>query len=167
MNISIGLSRTNSWLSKTIRWFGKRHSGSANYSHAFLKVDDMVIEETMLGLRISPYSKYNTIIHKLYTAKFLDQSEATTIRNVALGHAGTYKGVYGYTKLPLFALDALTKSYWFTSHIGVKHFKVCSQFVTWLFYKYANYKPFSKWRSYSPDRIDDELLEDPMWEIEG
>jgi hypothetical protein len=163
MNISIGLSRDNTWISKTIRWFGKRQSGSANYSHAFLKIDDIVIEETFAGLRIKPYSKYNKIIHKLYTPKFLNEEEETTIRNTAMAQVGTIKGIYGYAKLPLFALDALTKSYWFTSHLSIKHFKVCSQWCCYLFYKYANYDKFSTWRSYSPDGIDDELRGHKMW----
>jgi hypothetical protein len=163
MNISIGLSRDNTLISKTIRWFGKHQTGDAQYSHAFLKIDDIIIEETFAGLRIKPYTKYKDITHKLYTAKFLTQDESATIRNVALGQVGTYKGIYGYASLPLFALDALTRSYWFSSRLNIKHFKSCGQWCCYLFYKYANYKSFSEWRSYSPDRIDDELRDNKMW----
>ena len=70
--IKIGLSRRKSWISKTNLWFGKRKSGSAHYSHAFLLLtqEGLVIEETFFGLRISQYEKYENIPHVLYDPDF-------------------------------------------------------------------------------------------------
>lgn len=159
--IQIGLSRADTWLSKSIRWFGKRKTGDARYSHAFIKVDDDIVESWSTGLRIRPYSAYSNIDHILYTPTFLSVSEARKIRLEALIQVGTYKGIYGFFKLPLFALDAIFKTYWFTKNVGVRSFKVCSQWSTYLFYKYAHYPHFCNWRSMSPDDIDDFCKDNP------
>jgi len=156
--IKIGLSRRKSWISKTILFFGKRKTGSAFYSHAFLLLmeEGLVIEETFFGLRIRQYEKvYSKIPHVLYRPKFFTKEEYISIKSAALRQVGTIQGIYGYTKLPVMALDALFKTYWFSKHIGLKHFKVCSQWIMYLLKDH--YDSAKNWRTYSPDDIDDEF----------
>ena len=88
------------------------------------------------------------------TPTFLEAKEMKAIKIEAVKQVGTYRGIYGYTKLPLFALDATFKTYWFTKNIGLKHFKVCSQ---WIMFLLKNYYKTRDWRTYSPDDIDDEF----------
>lgn len=154
--VSIGLSKSKSFVSKTIRFFGKLQTGDARYSHSFMILDDkFILEEGFFGLRVRPIKKYLDQQVLVYRPKFLSQKASDRVKEEALKQVGTYKGIYGYAKIPLFALDSVFKTYWFTKHIGVKHFKVCSQFCAYLFYKYADYDEFKNWRSLSPDGLDD------------
>lgn len=165
-NIGIGLSRGNKWINKAIRFFGKLESGSAYYDHAFLILPrGYIVEETFSGLRIAKLSKYSGRACKVFYPTFLKEKDAEIIETEAFKQVGTYQGIYGYTKFPLFILDSIFKTYWFTQKIGTKHFKVCSTFCAWLFYK-AGYAPFKIWRSLSPDRLDDMLNNNGDWEME-
>lgn len=163
--LQIGLSTSETLLARLIRWFGKKQTGEALWSHAFLKKGQLVIEETPWGLRIKDYSKYNGVRHILYDNVYLGSWEEDKIWAEALKQVGTYKGLYGYAKFPLFALDALFGTYWFTQNIGTRHFKVCSQFVCWLFYKWGRVDLWKKWRSMTPDAIDDFLKRSSRFEL--
>jgi len=163
--LQIGLSTSETLLARLIRWFGKKQTGEALWTHAFLKKGQLIIEETPFGLRILDYSKFDGVRHILYDNLYLKVWEEDRIWAEALKQVGTYRGMYGYVKLPLFALDAIFGTYFFTQHIGIRHFKVCSQFITWLFYKWGRVDLWKKWRSMSPDAIDDFLKRSSRFEL--
>jgi len=167
MKIAIGLSRSDTWLSRAIRWFGKRKTGEARYSHAFIKIDDLVVEQYGMGLKCNSYEKrFSTKTHILYYANFLTTKERKELREVALSQLGKFKSGYGFLKIPLFALDGLFKTYKFTQWLGVSNFKVCSEWVAYVFYKSVDYVGFKNWRTLSPDDIDDSLRGSSIWKSE-
>jgi len=167
--IKIGLVKDNkSTIGSLIRWAGKWQTGDARFNHVFLLIDDeIVIEEKYVGLRISSIDEYHKradlggVYFELYAPTFLGKAQKERIKIEAFKQVGTYNGIYGYTKFPLFILDSLFRTYWFTSNLSVKHFKVCSQWVCYLLYKYGCYEPFKAWRRYSPDGIDDHFTKVP------
>ena len=161
--IKIGLVQDkNSTIGKLIRIAGKWQTGEARFNHCFLLIDDeIVIEEKFVGLRISTLDSYldrcesGDIYLEVYEPTFLGKAQENRIHIEALKQVGTYRGIYGYTKFPLFALDSIFKTYWFTNTLGISNFKVCSQWVCYLLYKYGCYKGFKNWRRFSPDGMDD------------
>ena len=164
MTIRIGLSRSNTWLSKAIRWFGKHKTGNAQYSHAFLLFGDTVYESLWNGVKATKYRKYRGKPHVLYTPIFVTGKQSKVIEKYLLRLTESVKGSYGYTKLPLFALDALFKTYKFTNRWSITSFKVCSQLACYCFYKKIKYYKFKNWRSMSPDDIDDFcMIESSDW----
>ena len=70
---------------------------------------------------------------------------------------------YAWTKIPLFALDSLFSTYFFTRTFGLSSFKVCSNLIAWAYEKEVGYKFGAVWRSISPDDIDDFCAEHPEW----
>lgn len=177
------LSRQNNWLSKSIRWFGKRATGSARFSHAAMALGHLTEKpeciEALWKVTRSPLSKYENQEIVVYRMKNLDIG----VRNeIALRAISIEQQAYGLLKIPLFALDGVFKTYFFTSHFGLSHYKVCSELAAWAYEKtFDKFKktvladlckrlgknpPFKKgWRSISPDFLDDHCSKSPYWEI--
>ena len=155
MMISIELIKSNKPIGKLIRFFGKMQTGDAQFDHVRLLIDDKyMVEETFLGLRVNDIH-YKDIVKAIrYKPLFLRVGQQVEIEKAALKGVGTMQGNYGYLKIPMFALDAMFHTYWFTSHVGIQSFKVCSQWVCWLLYR-QGFEPFKTWRNYSPDLLGD------------
>lgn len=184
------LARSGDWISGTIRWFSKRRTGSARFSHAALALGNMHIVpsviEAITRIRINPLKKYRNQPIIIYRNKHLT---STALRSVVTQALTITNQGYAWLKLPLFAFDALFKTYWFTQYLGITNFKVCSNLIAWVYYatfkglELHSLKGFSEytemldrfksdkvfginWRSTSPDTIDDWCVtHSDEWEV--
>lgn len=157
-----------SWQSKIIRWFEKKQTGSARVSHASLSLVGIsqvpeLIESQWLVERVKTeeYNEKPIVVWRHRNLTDLQRS-SITLRSVSLSNHP-----YGMLKLPLFGLDALFNTYWFTQHANITNFKVCSQLIAWTYYKeLLEDSVFGiEWRSVSPDAIDDYCRNHPEeWE---
>ena len=185
------LSRTDAWLSKAIRAFEKKRTGSARFSHAAMALGDLTekqeVIESLWKIQRSPLAKYEKESIIIYRHKLLTDIERREISLIALSVSNA---PYALLKIPLFALDAAFNTYFFTSKLGISSFKVCSNLAAWSYHQYFKQKsedlftsgvPFPKnswqkryaengvfdtgWKSTSPDTIDDNNREEPeLWE---
>lgn len=161
------LSRKNTWLSRTIRKFGKIKTGSAKVSHAALCLGKLtekpeVIEALWKVIR-NPLSKYDKEQIVIFRKRGLNQAQRNEI---ALKCISVENQAYGILKLPLFALDSLTHSYFFTQTFGLSNYKVCSNLIAWAYEKAAGIKFGVGWRSVQPDTIYDFCVSKQQdWEI--
>ena len=148
------LSRSGTWLSRTIRKFGKILSGGARFSHSALVVDKEKILEALYTVTESPLKKYD----KQDIVVWRNPEWTAEQRQQIVERLMEIRGeAYGFSKLPLFMLDSVFRTYFFTSRLGVTSFKVCSTAITWAAFKVTGDKePFGcPWRSTQPDTIDD------------
>jgi len=148
------LSRRDTWLSKSIRWFGKVKTGKAEYSHAAMALGELSLTgdqviESLWKVEMNDFSKYRNqdiVIwrHNLLTEK---QRQNIAIRAVTLHSDG-----YAFFKIPLFALDSVFRTYWWTRTFGFSNFKVCSNLIAWSYEKEIGNTVFGAqgWRSTDP-----------------
>ncbi|OPX89072.1 MAG: hypothetical protein A4E53_01680 [Pelotomaculum sp. PtaB.Bin104] len=170
----IGLSANNSWMGKAIRFFTSWHTSSASRNHAYLYQNKNIIVEALLKVAVSPASKYSDKDIVVYRIP-LTEEERTRLE---LTIASSINGAYGYGKLALFAMDAITTKikslfgktepcFFFSSHFGVTNIPVCSQLVVWAIYKATDYRFKNEngcpvpWRIVTPDYLED-LLKLPI-----
>ena len=158
------LSRSGTFFSKAIRFFEKLKSGSANYSHSAMCLSDREVIESLWRVTVNPTSKYENEDIVIYRPKFLTMDQKRSVVNRSLKIEGQ---AYGVLKIPLFAMDAVFKTYLFTQTFGISHFKVCSNLIAWAYYKELGHDDIfgTGWRSVSPDVIDDYCSRWPLlWE---
>jgi hypothetical protein len=174
----IGLSRhSGNWVSNGIRWFESLWQSKARYSHAWMMINWMALIESMFYVTVNLITKYEGKEIAIWRNKILTEAERKGIAELLITTRGT---LYGITKIPLFALDHLFQTYWFTKKFGVTTFKVCSQEVGWGYYRYfKNLKESGieldaireryasdlvfdvPWRCLDPDGIDDYCIAHP------
>lgn len=153
------LSCSDAWISKQIRDVGKLASGSCRVSHASLALGNLTEKpeciESLWKVTRSPISKYENEQIVIWRNKTLSRGKRNEI---ALKMVSIERDGYGLLKLPLFFLDAVFKTYFFTQHFGVSNFKVCSEAIAWAYEKALNKPSYfgCGWRSVSPDIIDDQ-----------
>lgn len=168
----VGLSSSRGWTAKVIRFFTSWHTTSATRSHAFAFVSGRVVVEALGRMSANPAEKYvsgdeDVVVYRLpLTAPDRVMFELEMIRQVRRG--------YGWGKLPLFALDAISTKvkslfgstrpvFFFTRRFGVTNFPVCSQFVVWGLHKHTGYRikdydgRVVEWKTVSPDYLEDLL----------
>ena len=152
------LSRSKTWISKTIRFFSKLQSGDARVSHAVLVLGDGLVIESLVKIRINELAKYKDQTIVIYRLKDHSDSDRESVRREALKVTGN---TYGLLKLPLFVLDSFSSVirrrpvYFFTQTFGITNFQVCSNFVAWIWRTHGNHIWPIDWRSISPDYLDD------------
>lgn len=129
---AVGFSHSVSTLSKIINIFSEPDEWTA--THVYLYLDSCVIVETNIGVgvRRKPAAIYDAKDIKIYRPTFLDDVTRRNMVSLALYVVGE---IYGVQKLPLLALDAIFNTYFFSQHVGLTNFKVCSGFIAWLFEK--------------------------------
>ena len=156
------LSRSKTFLSKAIRFFGKLKTGSAYYSHSALVLNDSELIESLWRVNKNPVSKYEGQDIAIWRCKFLTDEQRISIAKRAESVEG---GLYGIGKIPLFALDSVFHTYLFTRMLGVSNFKVCSNLIAWSYYKELGHDDIfgPGWRSVAPDTIDDWCRDRPMF----
>lgn len=154
-----------SWLSKAITFFGKLQTGDAICSHVGLCVGDGLIIEALVGqgIRVRDLDVYRKEKCEVWHLPMTDADRAN-LRSFALKLAGN---TYGYSKLPLFVLDATVsmllrrKVYFFTQKLGITSFMVCSEMVAYCLEKATTMRLLDNshhpipWRSMSPDLLLD------------
>ena len=162
------LTRGNGWLSRSIRWFGRRATGDCRINHTAIYAGNIngrhcVIEEVG-KLRIAPLSVYEDMPCVVYQMHGLTDDQRQAILDKLLPVVGQ---AYGWGKIPLFALDSLCQGvarwfkkdatcYFFTRVFGITAFKVCSQAAAWAYDKTLGRDTFGRnWRSVSPDAQDE------------
>lgn len=162
------LSRSNTWLSKSIRHFEAKRSGDgrikgSRYSHALMALGitwpgEYVIE-SLVRVTVSPFDKYDDQEIVIWRRKDLDLNQRIQIASKAIS---VRKDSYGIFKIPLFALDSVFGTYKFSKYLGLSNFKVCSNLIAWTYEKTLGVKQFGKsWRSVTPDVIDDYCMLNP------
>lgn len=162
------LTRANTLLSKAIRWFEKKRSGDSRFSHAALALGELTTQEEVIESLIKvtrgPLSKYNGQQIIVYRMKGLTDKQRNEI---VLKAVSVEKEGYAWFKIPLFAMDSIFRTYFFTRYFGLSNFKVCSELIAWAYETVLGKKPFGLgWRSVSPDVIDDFCANGPLnWEV--
>jgi len=177
----IGFSASNTFVSRAIRFFTSMHTGEATYSHSFALIDENLIVESLDRIRIKPLQKYDKDNQSISIYRIpLDDVERKKFRD---GMILMENGHYGWFKIPLFALDAVTTgikrlfgsnspSFFFTRKFAITSIPVCSQLVVFGLHKFTNYRIVDcqrnviNWRDASPDYLQDLLkLEDNQAEL--
>lgn len=156
------LSYNNSWISKAIRFF-RFDKNKTRVSHAAIVVGDGLIVESLWRIRVKEVVKYDgqgIIVYRipdtLLGTRNLDMKSPMDIRKAVARHAMLFAGdSYGVMKIPLFALDSIFHTYWFTQKLGISSFKVCSELYAYCWQKFGNLNFNTDWRSASPDSLDD------------
>lgn len=164
----IGLSSSDSFVGRAIRYFEAAQSGSARYSHAWIALgkltDKPQVIESLWKIARSPVGKYADQKIIVYRHKNLTRGQRN---EVALKCVELTNHSYGTLKIPLFALDGIFRTYFFTKMFGVSSFKVCSNLVAWAYESVLGHEVFGTcWRSVTPDVIDDYCQAHPdTWEV--
>ena len=127
---AIGFVSSKGLISKLIRKMTKPDDWTP--SHVYLYLDRHMVNETHMGsgVRSKPAALYDGMNIRAYTPTFLNKTtrdNMTIIANFVTGAS------YGLISIPLFALDNLFGTFWFTRRLSVSHFKVCSQYTAWLY----------------------------------
>ena len=167
------LQSTNPGLpAKVIRFFGRLQTGKAVSSHSSIGLLPKSVIESLWRVRINPSAKYDAPGFRVAVYRLpLTDAQRDTLRTWLLARAGDS---YGWTKLPLFALDGLASwlgrrvgrrqpCFWFTAKLGVFNVPVCSQLYVYGLRKVLDYSLMTAmgnqvdWRTVSPDYLDDLL----------
>lgn len=161
------LSRSQTWLSRKIRLFEKWRSGGSRFSHALLALGELTekpeVIEALWKVTRNSLEKYSDQEIVIYRKKNLTQGQRNEI---ALKCVSVERSTYGIMKIPLLALDAMFRTYWFSQHLGFSNFKVCSELIAWAYDEVLNESVFGcNWRSVSPDVIDDYCIQTQEWEM--
>lgn len=169
----IGLSASDTFLSKGIRFFGKLQTGSANRSHAFAGIHRQQIIEALVRVRIDDYTKYHGQDFELWELPLTAEDR----NNFHDGMTKTAGDSYGWGKIPLHAADSTAsflRNFWrkkedrkpvffFTAKLGVTAFKDCSQLTVWGLHHFTDYRLLDEnrkevnWKTVSPDYLQDLL----------
>lgn len=164
------LSRSGTWLSKTIRWMTSLQTGDAKYSHAAVVVGDGLLVEALWQVSVTDIEKYKVQDVAVYRLP-LDAEEKSSLKHNLLQMANT---PYGLGKLFLFAADAVgtqvsklwgnkTPSFWFMDHFGVASVPVCSELAAFALEKFTkhplknSFGEIIPWKFFSPDYLEDML----------
>jgi hypothetical protein len=163
------LSASSSFISRLIRWFEKRQTGHACVSHAAMALGPLEskpsVVEQLLTMVISPLEKYEAQKILIYRNK---KWSVTKKWNICISMLSMMNQPYGFLKIPLNALDCIFRTYWFTSNLGIGHFKECAQAYAWACYRATGKDDVfgCGWRCVTPDIMDDYCREHPEdWEL--
>lgn len=157
------LTRSPSVLSRIIRLAGIRRTGEARVSHAAIALGNMIkppsCVEALWTVTISPLRKYldqEIVVWRLSALSRLSRER------IAIKALTRCNRLYAPLKLPLFLLDSIFRTYFFTRTFGITNYQVCSELFAWAVEKVTNEKAFGiGWRSVQPDTIDDWCRENP------
>ena len=160
------LTRSNGWVSKSIRFFQKLGSGSARVSHAAMSLGGRMIVESLMEVTINRLEKYEgkqIIVYRL-TGKTDNQrkqvSEETALR------AGQN---YPWWRIPLNAMDNVASfvrrkpTFWFTKPAGIPKYHECAQLWAHMWQVHGGFDMSLDWRHVTPDNLDDWLKENPTF----
>lgn len=167
----IGLSTNNGWLARLIRWGQSIWTTDALFSHAFMFVDAVHVVEALAKISYNNAQKYDS--QKVLVFRIpLNVEDRDRVRD---GIIERVNGAYGWTKYPLFFLDATTTwfkqkvfrqknpCFFFTKTFGISNIPVCSQLVIWAVHKFTAYRlkdardNVVDWRIVTPDYLCDLL----------
>lgn len=161
------LTASNGFMSKIIRFFSKLQTGSARFSHAAMYVEQGLIIESLVKVRINKIEKYDGQKCIVWRLKGYDDKTRQLVVNSTLLRAGNE---YGWFKIPLFALDAISTKIvnmfrkedkqvtFFTSKFGFTKLDVCSILFADNWTKTANHNFGIKSKSITPDWLDDYMI---------
>ena len=163
-------TRGTGWMSRLIIKMTSLHTKGAKFSHTACAISADYCIEALGKARINPINRYDSpdSILKVYRIPLTDD-QRNKFRNGAFEIANK---AYGWTKLPLFALDAIVTRvfswfgrqspvFFFTKYFGIFNIPVCSQLYVYILYKYCGYRLYDEkyeevpWRIVSPDYLDD------------
>lgn len=168
------LTRSDSFVSKLIRWVTSMQTGDAQYSHVAMSLGRGLIIESLVKITVGKAEKYANQQIQVWRLPLTKEQRAS----FEVGMLETAGGAYGVTKLPLFLMDAIgTKiskiwgakkpCFWFTKTFGITSIPVCSQLCVWGIEKKAGYDLLDQfglevnWKTVSPDYLQD-LLKLPI-----
>lgn len=168
----IGLSTDNSFLGKGIRFFEMLATKAARKSHAWASIGDGMIIESLTRIRINKQEKYDSHYTEVsvYRVPLSDLEREQFKQGIMVKAADGY----GWTKLPMFALDGICSAvarlfgrkkpvFFFTSHAKLFNIPVCSQLVVYSLHNFTSYRLLDgdhlpvDWRCISPDYLEDLL----------
>lgn len=166
------LSQGTSWISRGILFLTSWQTLRAFFSHVAAYIGNGYLIEALTKTKITPVGRYDGPKEKLKVCRIPltdDQRKQFT-----WGAFDVANRMYGWLKLPLFALDAIITRiarlfgrkgpiFFFTRRFGVFNIPVCSQLYVYILHKYCNYHLYDNrdlkvnWRIVSPDYLDDLL----------
>lgn len=169
----IGLNTSDAFMSKGIRFFSSLQTKKATKSHAWACVGYSEVVEATNKIRLNLLSKYEKPIFKNVVVYRLPLSKEDR-QSLRIGLLRRINKAYGWLKLPLFALDALSTKIWslfgrktpvffWTSTFGISNIPVCSQLVVYALHKFTSYLLRDEngkqvnWKIVSPDYLEDLL----------
>lgn len=166
----IGLSSNKTFLSNAIRFFENLHTGKAKYSHSFLLVGENLIVEALTRVKVNDTMKYDDQDVVVYRIPLTNEER----KNLRIEMLKKASDGYGWTKIPMFALDGMLTGvsklfgrkkpvFFFTKHARIFNIPVCSQLVVYGIHKFTTYRfkdinnTEVDWRVVSPDYLEDLL----------
>ncbi len=103
------ITRSNNWISKGIRFFEKLQTGKARVSHVAIALGPDQCIESLWRVKINDLKKYYDKDGDVFVYRIpMTISQRDNLYKELLKSAG---GAYGWTKLPLFALDGLSSAF--------------------------------------------------------
>ena len=164
----IGLSSSNTIISKLIRFFEHLQTGSANKSHAFACIGDDQIIEALVRVKINDIKKYDKQDVEIWRLPLSD-GDRLNFKKGILKVAGDS---YGWGKIALAAMDSVASVtsrlfgrkkpvFWFSRKFNLTSFKDCSQLIVWGLQKFTMYQlkdenhSLVPWVTVSPDFLQD------------
>lgn len=167
----IGLSMSKGLFAKVIKATTSWITGKATVNHTFNFVGPDLIVEATNKIRVENLSKYDSPKYKKIVVYRFPLSEDDRSR-FRLGLLCKVNGAYGWTKLPLFGLDALATKFlalfgrkkpvfFFTKTFGIFSIQVCSQLTVYALHKFTSYELRDRdgkkvnWRVVNPDYFED------------
>ena len=166
------LSANPGWPSKVVLFFGRLQTVKARMSHAAIGLFPTRVIESLWRVRIRPAQRYDVPGYRLALYRLpMTEAQRDMLATRLMEHAGDS---YGWTKLPLFALDGMASwggravgrrqpVFFFTRRFGLLNIPVCSQFAVYVLKKWASYplvNPLGnhvEWRTVGPYYLDDLL----------
>lgn len=163
----------DSSLSKLIIFFEKMQTKNAWASHIACVISSDLLIEAIGKAKITDIKKYDSLERKIRISRIpLTNEQRIAFKKGAFEVANR---MYGWTKLPLFALDSISTGiarmfgrkkpiFFFTRRFGILSIPVCSQLYLYLLHKYCNYYLLDEngnkvsWRIASPDYLVDLLI---------
>lgn len=167
----IGLSMSEGLFAKVIKATTSWITGKATVNHTFNFVGPDLIVEATNKIRLSSLSKYDSKKYKKIVVYRFPLTEDDR-RRFRIGMLQKVNGAYGWTKLPLFGLDALSTKFlalfgrkkpvfFFTKTFGIFSITVCSQLSVYALHKFTSYELRNRdgkkvnWRIVNPDYFED------------
>jgi len=166
------LTQGDSFISKGIMFFTSWHTKKAVFSHVACYIGNGRCIEALTKSKITKLKRYDGKNKKLKVYRLMLTNEQR--EEFVNGAFDIANRAYGWTKIPLFAMDGiLTKAFslfgrktpifFFSKYFGIFSIPVCSQLYAYILYKYCHYSLYDinfkevSWRIVQPDYLDDLL----------
>ena len=165
--MEILLSKPTNKIGKAIIEAEKIADGEATYCHVAIKIGKRVYESLIFGgVSSRDYElAYRNVPHDLFdiNVALMPQLNEERARVYLEGLIGKFRGLYGFSKIPLMLSDAIAsfivrkRVFWFTKTFRIKSFPICSSLVGKVLNKFGEPdlpELFKDWKGLNPDDFE-------------